>query len=210
MEKCKVVRAGDRYHGKQGLDYFSGISSESAGSTAICMHLLVMAPGTEAKPHFHDAHETAIYVLEGAAGFRHGQRLEFTEHVEAGDFIYIPAGVPHQPFTRINQHAKALIARTDPNEQESVVLLSADGSSRPSLVGKEDACEQEHQKDCNNDDGVLTKPGGHRPELERKKQSNEAADNCQPAKNRDEDRPTSRPNVVHAKNGQPGDKGQYP
>jgi uncharacterized RmlC-like cupin family protein len=139
MEKCKVVRGGDHYHGKQGLDYFSGISSESAGSKAICMHLLLLPPGTEAKPHFHHAHETAIYVLEGAAEFRHGQQLEFTEQVEAGDFIYIPAGVPHQPFTRMNQHAKALIARTDPNEQESVVLLSADGSSRPSFVGKEDA-----------------------------------------------------------------------
>jgi uncharacterized RmlC-like cupin family protein len=42
--------------------------------------------------------------------------------VKAGDFIYIPAGVPHQPFNPTNQVAKALISRTDPNEQESVVL----------------------------------------------------------------------------------------
>ena len=67
--------------------------------------------------------ETAIYVLEGTAEFRHGANLEHLDRVEAGDFIYLPAGVPHQPFNPTDRAAKALIARTDPNEQESVVLL---------------------------------------------------------------------------------------
>lgn len=125
MSTCKIIRRGrgEGFHGKQGLDYFSGISAESAGSKAICMHMLEMPPGAEAKPHFHEAHETAIYMLEGAAEFRHGASLEHHDRVEAGDFIYIPAGVPHQPFNPTDQVARALIARTDPNEQESVVLL---------------------------------------------------------------------------------------
>ena len=82
-----------------------------------------MPPGAEAKPHYHEAHETAIYMLEGASEFRHGPHLENLDRVEAGDFVYIPAGVPHQPFNPTDKPAKALIARTDPNEQESVVLL---------------------------------------------------------------------------------------
>jgi uncharacterized RmlC-like cupin family protein len=125
MSTCKIIRRShsEGFHGKQGLDYFSGVSAESAGSKAICMHILAMPPGVEAKPHFHEAHETAIYMLEGAAEFRHGPYLEKHDRVEAGDFIYIPAGVPHQPFNPTNQVAKALIARTDPNEQESIVLL---------------------------------------------------------------------------------------
>ncbi len=92
------------YHGKQGLDYFAGVSAESASSKAICMHLLVMPPGAEAKPHYHEAHETAIYMLEGEASFRHGAKLEHLDHVKAGDFIYIPAGVPHQPFNPTDAH----------------------------------------------------------------------------------------------------------
>ena len=74
MGRCKIIRRGrgEGFRGKQGLDYFSGISAQSAGSKAICMHLLEMPPGAEAKPHLHEAHETAIYVLEGAAKFRHG------------------------------------------------------------------------------------------------------------------------------------------
>lgn len=123
MASCRIVRSGEGFRGKQGLDYFSGISAESAGAKAICMHLLEMPPGAEAKPHYHEAHETAIFMLEGVVEFKHGPNLEHTDRVEAGDFIYIPAGVPHQPYNPTDRVAKAVIARTDPNEQESVVLL---------------------------------------------------------------------------------------
>lgn len=123
MQECKVIRGGAGFRGKQGLDYFAGVSAETAGAKALCMHLLVMPPGAEAKPHYHEAHETAIYMLEGTTSFRHGPKLEFLDTVEAGDFVYIPAGVPHQPFNPGSGIARALIARTDPNEQESVVLL---------------------------------------------------------------------------------------
>ena len=124
MKSCKVVRGGEGFLGKQGLNYFSGISAESANAEAICMHMLVMPPGASAKPHYHEAHETAIYMLEGVTEFLHGPNLEFKERVEAGDYVYIPAGVPHQPYNPTDKPARALIARTDPNEQESVVLLA--------------------------------------------------------------------------------------
>ena len=123
MATCKVVRGGGQYKGKQGLDYFAGISAESAGSEGLCMHLLVMPPGAKAKPHYHEAHETAIYMLEGVTEFRHGPNLEHVDRVEAGDFVYIPAGMPHQPYNPTDKVARALISRTDPNEQESVVLI---------------------------------------------------------------------------------------
>lgn len=123
MAECKIVRGGEAFHGKQGLDYFSGVSAQSTGAKAICMHLLVMPPGASAKPHYHEAHETAIYQLEGSTSFRHGPNLEYLDRVEAGDYVYIPAGVPHQPFNPTDKVARAIIARTDPNEQESVVLI---------------------------------------------------------------------------------------
>ncbi len=122
MAECRIVRHQEAFVGKQGLDYFSGVSVESCGSKAICMHLLVMPPGGKAKAHFHEAHETAIYMLEGVVEFLHGPNLEHCDRVKAGDFIYIPAGVPHQPYNPTEERAAAVIARTDPNEQESVVL----------------------------------------------------------------------------------------
>ena len=123
MKQCKVIRGGATFHGKQGLNYFSGVSAESAGATGICMHLVVLPPGAVAKAHYHEAHETAIFQLEGSTSFRHGPNLEYTDVVEAGDYAYIPPGVPHQPFNPTGQIARAIIARTDPNEQESVVLI---------------------------------------------------------------------------------------
>jgi uncharacterized RmlC-like cupin family protein len=124
MKSCKLIRnEGETYHGKQGFDYFAGISKESAGSVSLCMHLLTIPPGAEAKPHYHEHHESAIFVLEGEAWMRHGPGLTEVMKTRAGDFVYIPAGVPHQPYNPTNKPVRAVIARTDPNEQESVVLL---------------------------------------------------------------------------------------
>lgn len=123
MAECKVIRGGAGFHGKQGMNYFAGVSAESAGASGICMHMLVLPAGGKAKPHYHESHETAIFQIEGSTSFYHGPNLEFLDTVAEGDYVYIPAGVPHQPFNPTDKTARALIARTDPNEQESVVLL---------------------------------------------------------------------------------------
>ena len=120
---CHKVRPGGTYAGRQGFDYFEGISRQSTGSGAICMHLLTIPPGARAKAHKHATHETAIYVISGAASMWWGERLEHRMDVTAGDLIYIPADVPHLPVNLSDAEAVAVIARTDPNEQESVVLL---------------------------------------------------------------------------------------
>jgi uncharacterized RmlC-like cupin family protein len=90
MAECRLIRGGSGFHGKQGLDYFAGVSAESVGAKAICMHLLEMPPGASAKPHYHEAHETAIFVLEGVAEMRHGPKLEQLMRIEAGDYYSGP------------------------------------------------------------------------------------------------------------------------
>ncbi len=123
MSECRLIRGGAGFRGKQGLDYFAGVSAETSGATGICMHLLEMPPGASARPHYHEAHETAIFMLEGTAEMRHGPELAEVMRIEAGDFVYIPPGIPHQPYNPTDALARAVLARTDPNEQESVVLL---------------------------------------------------------------------------------------
>ena len=123
IKSCKLISGGAAYDGKQGLSYFSGISAESAGSEALCMHIVTIPPGASAKPHYHEAHESAVFVLEGYSEMRHGPNLEHVMKIKAGDFVYIPAGVPHQPYNPTDKPVRAVIARTDPKELESVVLL---------------------------------------------------------------------------------------
>lgn len=122
-QSCSVVRARQTYSGKQGLEYFEGIATETVGSTGLCMHVVTIPPGARAKAHLHEAHESAVYVLSGEARTWYGERLEQFADMTAGDMMYIPAGVPHLPANLSDAPCTAIIARTDPREQESVVLL---------------------------------------------------------------------------------------
>ncbi|WP_219892251.1 cupin domain-containing protein [Chamaesiphon polymorphus] len=108
---------------RQRLPYFVGISAATAGSQGISMNLVVIPPASSAEPHFHRDYETAIYLIEGRVETRYGEGLKQSIINEAGDFIFIPPGVPHQPFNlSATTPARALVARNDPNEQENVVL----------------------------------------------------------------------------------------
>lgn len=121
---CRIIRAGGSYAGKQEVDYGAGVSTESAGSTGLCLHTLVVPPGGRGRAHLHEHHESAVYVIEGEGEMWWGEQLASHGTVAAGDFVYIPAGVPHVPGNRSSTAPlRAVIARTDPNEQESVVLL---------------------------------------------------------------------------------------
>ena len=121
---CTVLRAGTSFIGKQGFSYAPAVSAEATGSTALHMQLLTMPPGARAKAHKHAAHETAIYVISGDGAMYFGERLEHHLVSRAGDFVYIPANVPHLPYN-VSETVPcvAVISRTDPNEQESVVLM---------------------------------------------------------------------------------------
>jgi uncharacterized RmlC-like cupin family protein len=113
----------------QRLPAFVGISDTTAGSTAIGMNLVLIPPGATADAHYHDGFETAIYLLSGRVETRYGDNLAHSCVNEAGDFLYIPAGVPHQPRNLSDTDpARALVARNTANEQESVVAYAP---SRP-------------------------------------------------------------------------------
>ena len=124
LRGCCQLKAGAAYTGKQGLQYNVAISAESAGARAIHMQLVTIPPGGRARAHKHATHETAIYALRGTSCMWYGERLERHATVEPGDFLYIPADMPHLPYNpSAMEPVVAVIARTDANEQESVVLL---------------------------------------------------------------------------------------
>jgi uncharacterized RmlC-like cupin family protein len=111
---------------RQHLPYFVGISRSTAGSDNLAMNLVVIPPGGAAEPHYHRGYETAIYILKGRVETRYGIGLKKSMINEAGDFVFIPPNVPHQPFNlSTTEPAQAIVARTDSNEQESVVPYEA-------------------------------------------------------------------------------------
>src|SRR5215467_5698018 len=119
-----IIRAGGSYDGKQGMSLATGVSSRSAGARGLCLHLVTIPPGTRGVPHVHDGHEPAIYTVSGETEVWHGQGLMQCTVVRAGDFMYVPPGIPHLPVNRSDVMTVAVVARTDPQEQESVVTMS--------------------------------------------------------------------------------------
>ena len=123
-QTCRVVRAANQFTGKQELLYAPGISAETVGARGIHLQILTIPPLVRAKAHKHESHETAIYALNGESGCWYAEKLEEHLTVRAGDFVYIPADVPHLPYNpSTTENFVEMIARTDRDEQESVVLM---------------------------------------------------------------------------------------
>jgi uncharacterized RmlC-like cupin family protein len=117
------VRAGERYRGKQGLDYTPGVSAETVGAQGLWLGSVTIPPGGRTQAHIHDQHESAFYMVSGdEAELWTGEELQQRDLAHPGDYLYIPAGVPHVAVNRTATPAVFVGARTDPNEQESVVL----------------------------------------------------------------------------------------
>jgi len=124
VRTCVKISQAGSYAGKQGLQYFDGVSKETAGAQGLCMHVVTIPPKGRARPHLHENHESAVYVISGEAGMWYGEGPREHMWMRAGDFAYIPANVPHLPYNASETTpCVGLIARTDPKEQESVTLL---------------------------------------------------------------------------------------
>ena len=130
---CIAVKPVALSHSKQGHHVFEGISAQSTGARALCLHVIAIPPGGRARAHMHEEHESAVYQLQGETVCWYGDRLEHRFTLGQGEMAYIPAGVAHLPINASeHEPATCIVARTDPNEQESVVLL-------PELEARADA-----------------------------------------------------------------------
>jgi uncharacterized RmlC-like cupin family protein len=124
----KIIRPERETLSRQQLPYFIGISSAS-GATRISMNLVIIPAHSSAEPHFHRDFESAVYMMKGGTEVRYGPNLEENLTLEEGDFLFIPANMPHQPINHSNEPVLAIVARNDANEQESVELFTLDEPS---------------------------------------------------------------------------------
>ena len=119
--KIQQVRPDREVMTRQRLPYFLGISEQTVGAQGLSMHIVVIPPGARAEPHQHIGYETGVYVLEGRVCTRWGVSLEHEVVSEAGDFLFVPPGVPHEAINlSASEPARAVVARNDPAEQDKV------------------------------------------------------------------------------------------
>lgn len=125
-----TVRPTGSITSRQGLQQFVGISGANSGARGLSMNRVVIPPGGRAAPHRHVGSESAIYLLAGTVQTFYGTCLEKTVINRAGDFLFIPADVPHMPVNLSRREpAIALVARNDANEQENVIPHAAPGGA---------------------------------------------------------------------------------
>lgn len=121
---CVLVRAGAASEGRTGVTYAPGVSAVTAGASGLCLQLASLPPGARSRAHRHDRHESAAYVLEGEMVLWYGEHLQNKAIAGPGDFLYIPAGVPHLVLNASGtEPAVAVLARNDATEQEDVTEL---------------------------------------------------------------------------------------
>ena len=103
-----------------GMQRVAAVSEALAGSQGIWAGVTVVAPRVASGVHHHGALETVIYVVSGRGQIRWGERMEFVEDVEPGDFIYVPPFVPHQEINPSpDTPSQWVIVR---NSQEPIVV----------------------------------------------------------------------------------------
>ena len=103
-----------------GMQRVAAVSKQLAGAQSLWAGVTVVAPNVASGVHHHGETETVIYVVSGRAKIRWGDRMQFEEDVEAGDFIYVPPFAPHQEINPSpDTPSQWVIVR---NSQEPVVV----------------------------------------------------------------------------------------
>jgi uncharacterized RmlC-like cupin family protein len=78
-----------------GSERRAAIAPELDIESAIWGGLFEVEPGARTGIHHHGEQQTIAYVLSGICEIRWGARGEFAARATAGDFIHVPAFLPH-------------------------------------------------------------------------------------------------------------------
>src|SRR5689334_5954798 len=117
-----VVRGGGNVRGWNGIQYRTGLSAKNVGARQLSMNVATIPPGGVAAAHIHVDFEVMLYILEGRVRHEYGEGLERSVENQAGDFIFIEPGIPHEVFNLSDtEPVVAVVARSDASEWENIV-----------------------------------------------------------------------------------------
>jgi uncharacterized RmlC-like cupin family protein len=78
-----------------GSERLAAVTPQLGIDTSLWGGLFEVEPGARTGIHHHGEQQTVAYVLEGVCEVRWGERGEFAATARAGDFIHVPAWLPH-------------------------------------------------------------------------------------------------------------------
>ncbi len=117
-----VLRGGGAERGWNGIRYKTGLSGKNVGSRQLSINVATIPPGGVAFAHIHVDFEVMLYILAGRVRHEYGDRCRESLENEAGDFIFIEPGVPHEVLNLSEtEPVVAVVARSDASEWENIV-----------------------------------------------------------------------------------------
>src|ERR1700738_1035139 len=117
-----VIRGGATCRDWNGIRYKTGLSGKNVGAKKLSMNVATIPPGGVAYAHIHVDFDVMLYILSGRVRHEYGPALEHTLENEAGDFIFIEPGVPHEVFNISDtEPVVAFVARSSANEWDDIV-----------------------------------------------------------------------------------------
>src|SRR5215218_9970107 len=117
-----VVRGSGTCRGWNNIQYKAGLSAKNVNARHLSMNVATIPPGAVAYAHIHVDFEVMLYILAGRVRHEYGPALEHTVENEAGDFIFIEPGVPHEVLNLSDtEPVVAVVARSDASEWEHIV-----------------------------------------------------------------------------------------
>lgn len=132
------VRNPETHRGWNGIRYKTGMSAKNVGSAKLSMNVATVPPGGVAYAHTHVDFEVMLFILQGRVRHEYGEDLTKSIENEAGDFIFIEPGVPHEVVNLSDtEPVIAVVARSDATEWENIVDYPS--SRRPTAQTEDDA-----------------------------------------------------------------------
>ena len=132
----RIIRAGELGSNTPqtpGMQRRAAVTTATTGATKLWAGTVTIEPKAKTGAHHHGDLESVIYVVNGLARLRWGERLEFVAVAEAGDFIYVPPYVPHQEINA-SDDLQLHCVLTRSGQQGLVVNLDIQPAETPELI----------------------------------------------------------------------------
>lgn len=117
-----TIRGGGIERGWNGIKYKQGLSGKNVGSKELSINIATIPPGGVAYAHIHVDFEVMLFILQGRVRHEFGDGLKQVLENEAGDFIFIEPGIPHEVFNMSDtEPVMAFVARSSAKEWDNIV-----------------------------------------------------------------------------------------
>jgi uncharacterized RmlC-like cupin family protein len=129
-EGISCIRGGENCRDWNGIHYQLGMSGKNVGSKALSMNVATVPPKGVAYAHIHDGFEVMLYILHGRVRHEYGPGLKYSVENQAGDFIYIEPGIPHEVFNISDtEPVVAVVARSSADEWDKIIPYDRNSES---------------------------------------------------------------------------------